>query len=92
MSDVETEKQPSRFWKKIRLVICIVVLVFAALYVPAKFLAVRYTNKGTELYDQGKYDEAKVQFKRALRVFPGFKPAREQLAELEGNQKQKAKR
>lgn len=83
MNDVGTEKKGLRMWKKIKLAVMILVLAFAALYVPAKFLAVKFTNRGAELYDEGKYEEAMVQFKRALRVFPGFKPARRQLAELE---------
>jgi len=83
MSEVKTEKQRMPMWKKIRLAIMILVLVFAALYVPAKFLAVKFTNRGTKLYDEGKFEEAMVQYRRALKLFPGFKPAREQLAELE---------
>ncbi len=92
MSDVETEKQRPPLWKKIKLAIMILVLVFAALYVPAKFLAVKFTNRGTKLYDEGKFEEAMVQYRRALRVFPRFKPARKPLAELEKYLKQGPKR
>jgi len=83
VSDVKTEKQRSAPWKKITLAVMILVLVFAALYVPAKFLAVMFTDRGANLYDEGRYEEAKVQFKRALRVYPGFRAARRQLTELE---------
>ncbi len=83
MSDIQTKKQRLPLWKKIKLAIMILVLVAAALYLPAKFLAVKFTNKGTRLYDEGKFEEAMVQYKRALRVYPGFKPARKQLDELE---------
>jgi SAM-dependent methyltransferase len=83
MTDIETEKPRFRVWKKIKLGLMILVLAFAALYVPAKFLAVMFTDRGVNLYDEGKFEEAMVQFRRALRVYPGFRPARWQLAELE---------
>jgi SAM-dependent methyltransferase len=79
----ETEKQRVAPWKKIKLVMMILVIVFAALYVPAKFFAVKFNNAGTRLYEQGKYEEAMAQYRRALRIYPGFRPARTQLAELE---------
>jgi protein-L-isoaspartate O-methyltransferase len=83
VSDMKTEKRHAEPWKKIKLAAMILVLVFAAVYVPAKYLAVTFTDKGANLYDEGRYEEAMVQFKRALRVYPGFRPARRQLAELE---------
>ncbi len=83
MTDAEPKKPRFRVWKKIKLGVMILVLAFAALYVPAKFLAVMFTDRGANLYDEGKYEEAMVQFRRALRVYPGFRPARRQLAELE---------
>jgi len=83
VSDIETEKQRMVPWKKIKLVVMILVIVLAALYVPAKFFAVKFTNAGTKLYDQGRYEEAMAEYRRALRVYPWFKPARTQLAELE---------
>ena len=83
MIEIKTEKQRMAPWKKIKLVVMILVIVFAALYVPAKFFAVKFTNAGTKLYDQGRYEEAMAEYRRALRVYPWFKPARTQLAELE---------
>lgn len=83
MSDVRTGKQRSAPWNKIKLAAMILVLVLAGLYVPAKFLAVMYTDRGANLYDEGRYEDAKAQFRRALRVYPGFKAARRQLTELE---------
>jgi len=83
MTDVESEKPRFRVWKKTKLGVMILVLAFAALYVPAKFLAVMFTDRGANLYDEGRFEEAMVQFRRALRVYPGFRPARRQLAELE---------
>ena len=83
MIETKTDRQHSAPCKKIRFVAMILVLVFAALYVPAKFFAVKYSNAGTRLYEQGRYEEAVVQYRRALRIYPGFKPARTQLAELE---------
>lgn len=88
MSEIETEKQRLPLWKKIKLAIMILVLAAAALYIPAKLLAVKFTNKGTQLYDEGKFEEAMVQYKRALRVYPWFKPARKQLDELEKHLRQ----
>ena len=81
MSDAETEKQRSSVWRKTKLIVCIVVLLFAAVYVPARLLAVRYTNRGTELYNESKFDEAIAQFERAMRTYPGFKPARKMLGQ-----------
>jgi SAM-dependent methyltransferase len=83
VSDVKAEKQRSAPWKKTKLALMILVLVLAGLYVPAKFLAVTYTEKGANLYDEGRYEDAMVQFRRALRVYPGFRAARRQLTELE---------
>ncbi len=80
---MKTEKQRSAPWNKIKWAVMILVLVFAALYLPAKFLAVMYTDRGANLFDEGRYEDAMVEFRRALRVYPGFRPARRQLAELE---------
>ena len=83
VSDMKTEQQRLVLWKRIKLAAIILVLVLVALYVPARFLAVKFTNRGENLFDEGRFADAMVQFKRALRVFPGFRPARRQLAELE---------
>ena len=61
----------------------ILVLVLAGLYFPAKLLAVMYTERGANLYDEGRYEDAMVQFRHALRAYPGFRAARRQLTELE---------
>lgn len=83
MVETKTDKERSGSWNKAKFVVMILVIVFAAVYVPAKFLAVKFSNAGTRLYEQGKYEEAMEQYRRALRVFPGFTPARRQLAELQ---------
>jgi SAM-dependent methyltransferase len=83
VSDVKTEEQRSAPWKKIKLAAMILVFVLVALYVSANFLATRLTDRGSNLFDEGRFADARVQFKRALRVYPGFRPARRQLAELE---------
>ncbi len=82
MSEAETEKRRSSSWKKVKLILGILVLVFAAVYVPARLLAVRFTNRGTELYNAGNFDEAVVQYERAMKVYPCFKPARMQLGRI----------
>lgn len=79
MSEAETENKRWSLAKKIKLAVLILVIVFAAAYVPAKFLAVKYTNRGTEFFNEGKLDEAMGQYELAMKIFPGFKPAREQL-------------
>lgn len=83
VSDMEAEKRPLVPWKKVKLAAMILVVAFALLYVPAKFLAVMFNDRGANLFDEGRYEEAMVQFRRALRVYPGFRAARRQLAELE---------
>lgn len=79
MSEPQDKKRRSSLLKKIRLAVLILVIVFAAVYVPAKLLAVKYTNRGTQLYNEGKIEEAMVHYERAMKIFPGFKPARNQL-------------
>jgi len=79
MSDAGTEKKRPSLGKKIKLAVLILVILFAALYVPAKFLAAKYTNRGTKLFNEGKLDEAIAKYERAMKVFPGFKPARKML-------------
>ncbi len=76
MSDAVTEKKRSSLAKKIKSAVLILVILFAALYVPAKFLAVKYTNRGTQLYNEEKFDEAMAKYELAMKIFPGFKPAR----------------
>jgi len=82
MSEAETEKKRFRPWKKIRVVVLVVALLCAAVYVPAKLLAVKYTNRGTKLCNEGKFDEAMAQYERAMKFYPRFKPARIELAGL----------
>jgi len=82
MDDAKMLKQPSSLDKKIKLAVAIVVLVLATAYASVRFLALMYTNWGTELYSQGKLDEAMVQYERALKVSPGFKPARTYLRDV----------
>ena len=79
MGEVEAKKQRSSAWKKIKLAVMILILVCAAVYVPAKFFAVKLTNQGTELFNEGKLDEAIAKYERAMKVFPAFKPARKML-------------
>lgn len=79
MGEVEAEKQRSSVLKKIKLAVMILILVCAAVYVPAKFFAVKLTNRGTQLFNEGKLDEAIAKYERAMKIFPGFKPAREML-------------
>lgn len=79
MSGAGTEKKRPSLGKKIKLAVLILVILFAALYVPAKFLAVKHTNRGTQLYNEGKFDEAIAQYELAMKIFPGFKPARERM-------------
>ncbi len=82
MSNAETETKRSSLWKKLKWAVMILVLLFAAVFVPARFLAVRCANRGTKLYDQGKYDEAMAQYQRALKFYPWLKAAREPLGEI----------
>lgn len=79
MSEGKSLKQQSSLRKKIKLAITILVLVLAATYVPAKLLAVRFTNQGTKLYNEGRFEEAIAQYEWAMKVYPGYKPARKYL-------------
>lgn len=81
MSNAETKTKRANSWNKIKWAVMIVILLFAIVFVPARFLAVRYANQGTELYNQGRYDEAMAKYERALRFYPWLKAAREPLGE-----------
>jgi tetratricopeptide (TPR) repeat protein len=76
------EKQSSGLGKKIKLVVEIVVLVFAVVYLPMRLLALQFTNQATRRYNEGKLSEAMAGYERALKVYPGFKPARRNLCDV----------
>jgi tetratricopeptide (TPR) repeat protein len=75
------EKQSSGLGKKIKLVVEIGVLVVAAVYLPMRLLALKYTNDATRCYNAGRVEEAMTGYEQALKVYPGFPPARRNLCE-----------
>lgn len=81
MSNAEIGTKRANSWNKITRALMIVILLFAVVFVPARFLAVKYANRGTELYNEGRYDEAMAQYERALKFYPWLKAAREPLGE-----------
>jgi len=82
MAEAETQKQASSWTGMIKLAIMVLVLVCAAVYIPMKLLAVKFTDRGTELRNKRKYQEAIAEYEKALRFHPWFKPARQHLVEV----------
>jgi tetratricopeptide (TPR) repeat protein len=76
------KKRSSGLGKKIKLVVEIVVLVFAVVYLPMRLLALKFTNQATRRYNEGRLNEAMAGYERALKVYPGFEPARSNLCDL----------
>ena len=70
MNRGETAKQPSSLARRIKSVVAVLVLVSAAVYIPAKPLAARSTNRRTELRSQGNVAEAMAEYERSMKVYP----------------------
>ena len=81
MSDSGTRSGGPDVRSRIKWASMILILACAAVYVPAKLLAVKFTDRGTELHRDGKLDEAIAEYRRALKVHPWYGPARRYLRE-----------
>ena len=76
------EKQAPSRGRKIKLLVEILVLIFAVVYLPMRFRALKFTNQATRLYNEGKWEEAMAGYERALKAYPGFRPARMNLRDV----------
>lgn len=82
MSQTGANKKGLTSWKIATIAVSILVLWLVADHMRSKFLAVRYTDEGTELADQGNLVEAMKKYEKALKVHPGFDQARKHLGEV----------